>query len=232
MNEYIQLDQTIEELYKGLRSSLFNKIIFSLVLLSFIGIFFWIIGITIQEWMLPNWFMAMIFEWDFSEVITVMFVIGMLCINVYNILFDFIINIRIMLLLKKLNAFNIFYKNTLSKIEKIDEILIGTQFIYWIANKLSLLWNYAYSQNSEYLFKYLRLQDSQISHCIQILLNLKSDLTLNINEQQKSLKSAKSEVEENIQWTTELDQVSELQKTRLDKQIEQFEELQRVLVKT
>ncbi|MBX9809777.1 hypothetical protein K2X92_05295 [Candidatus Gracilibacteria bacterium] len=67
---------------------------------------------------------------------------------------------------------------------------------------------------------------------LSILINLRSDLSIRLTEQQKSLKSAKSEVEENIQGTTELDQVSELQKTRLDKQIEQFEELQRVLVKT
>lgn len=64
-----------------------------------------------------------------------------------------------------------------------------------------------------------------------ILTDLRSDLSLRLTEQQQFLESAKSEVEKNIQWTTELEKVSELQKLRLDKQIEQFEELQRVLVK-
>jgi hypothetical protein len=66
---------------------------------------------------------------------------------------------------------------------------------------------------------------------LKYMQNLRSDLSIRLTEQQQSLESAKSEVEENIQWTTELKQVSELQKIRLDKQIEQFEELQRVLVK-
>lgn len=63
------------------------------------------------------------------------------------------------------------------------------------------------------------------------LTDLRSDLSIRLAEQKSTLKSAKSEVEKNITWTTELNQVSELQRTRLDRQIEQFEELQRVLVK-
>ena len=52
-----------------------------------------------------------------------------------------------------------------------------------------------------------------------------------MTHQQSILQSTKTEVEKNIHGTTELDQVSELQRARLDRQIEQFEELQRVLVK-
>ncbi|MDD2693947.1 MAG: hypothetical protein PHY14_03365 [Candidatus Gracilibacteria bacterium] len=63
------------------------------------------------------------------------------------------------------------------------------------------------------------------------LINLRSDLQLRLEEQQKTLEQAKSEVEQNIHGTIELEQISELQQARLDKQIEQFEELQRVLVK-
>ncbi len=77
--------------------------------------------------------------------------------------------------------------------------------------------------------KYILKEESQFLY--NILTDLRSDLQIRLTEQQQILESAKSEVTENIQWTTELAQVSELQKIRLDKQIEQFEELQRVLVK-
>ncbi len=66
---------------------------------------------------------------------------------------------------------------------------------------------------------------------VNLLTKLRSDLKIRLDEEEKILESAKSEVEKNIQWTTELDDVSKMQKTRLDRQIEQFEELQRVLVK-
>ncbi len=65
----------------------------------------------------------------------------------------------------------------------------------------------------------------------EILTDLRSDLSIRLAEQKKNLESAKSEVEKNIVWTTELNQVSGLQRARLDRQIEQFEELQKVLVK-
>jgi hypothetical protein len=71
----------------------------------------------------------------------------------------------------------------------------------------------------------------EINFLWKILTDLRSDLNIRLTEQQMVLESAKSEVDSNIKWTTELEQVSELQKIRLDKQIEQFEELQRVLVK-
>ncbi len=61
--------------------------------------------------------------------------------------------------------------------------------------------------------------------------DLRFDLALHLTEQQNILESAKSEVSKHISWTTESNQVSELQRARLDRQIEQFEELQRVLVK-
>ncbi len=62
-------------------------------------------------------------------------------------------------------------------------------------------------------------------------MNLRSDLATRLTEQQQILESAKTEVEKNITGTPELLAVSEAQQVRLDRQIEQFEELQRVLVK-
>ncbi len=86
-----------------------------------------------------------------------------------------------------------------------------------------------YSKRVEELYELLLTLVSAFS--LKHLIHLRSDLQTRLTEQQKSLEWAKAEVEKNIQWTTELNQVSELQKARLDRQIEQFEELQRVLVK-
>ncbi len=66
---------------------------------------------------------------------------------------------------------------------------------------------------------------------MNFLIDLRSDLASRLTEQRQILESAKTEVEENITGTPELIAVSELQKTRLDRQIEQLEELQRVLVR-
>ena len=71
----------------------------------------------------------------------------------------------------------------------------------------------------------------QINVALYILIDLHSDLSLRLIEQQKILTWAKEEVDKNIGWTVGLEEVSELQKARLDKQIEQFEELQRTLVR-
>jgi 5-methylcytosine-specific restriction endonuclease McrBC regulatory subunit McrC len=56
---------------------------------------------------------------------------------------------------------------------------------------------------------------------------LKSQLDI----EQSALESAKTEVENTITGTPELLAVSDAQQVRLDRQIEQFEELQRVLVR-
>lgn len=67
---------------------------------------------------------------------------------------------------------------------------------------------------------------------ISIIKYLQSDLLTNIENQKINLLQAKFEVEQTIKGSTELEQVSELQQARLNRQIKQFEELQRVLVKT
>lgn len=66
---------------------------------------------------------------------------------------------------------------------------------------------------------------------LDIVYHLKSQLIEHISQQQQILESAKTEVEKNLTGTPELLAVSEAQQVRLDRQIEQFEELQRVLVK-
>jgi hypothetical protein len=66
---------------------------------------------------------------------------------------------------------------------------------------------------------------------INITRNLQSDLATRFAEQQSTLTEAKSDLEANVKGTSELNSISELQQERLERQIEQFEELQRVLVK-
>lgn len=77
----------------------------------------------------------------------------------------------------------------------------------------------------------LEIRENQYNYFKMVQENISSDLISRIEKIKHSLQSAKSEVSKNIQWTTELDHVSELQKVRLNKQIEQFEALQKVLVK-
>lgn len=117
-------------------------------------------------------------------------------------------------------------------INNIDEILNIIEIIWGIMQKID---------NRKRIFKifcnqdafdiYTRLIKNEIELISTILNELYSDLQLRIAQQQLILEYSKSEVENNITWITELSTVSELQKARLDRQIEQFEELQRVLIK-
>lgn len=85
------------------------------------------------------------------------------------------------------------------------------------------------TKKTRHLFSSTHL--SIVTFLQSILTDLRSDLATRLTEQQQILESAKSEVEKNMVGTPELLAVSEAQKLRLDRQIEQFEELQRVLVK-
>lgn len=136
-------------------------------------------------------------------------------------------DIRIILLLKELEKFNESWKDTKLKIQKIDEILSWIESIHKHLYALPVLKNYAYTKDSKYLF----LQKTEIEFFHKILTDFRSDLQIRLVEQQKTLEQAKSEVQETIKGTIELEQVSELQQARLDRQIEQFEELQKILVK-
>ena len=63
-----------------------------------------------------------------------------------------------------------------------------------------------------------------------ILMGLRSNLTLHLTEQKKNLQSAKLEIEENLVGNEEVFKASEMQKIRIDKQIQQFEKLQQRLI--
>jgi hypothetical protein len=140
---------------------------------------------------------------------------------------EFLAKKQLFTLIKDLEDFNIFWKKNIQNIQNINEILNWIEVIHKKINKITLLTKYALFKNS----MYKNLHKNEIEYFLEILTNLRSDLSIRLAEQQSLLESAKWEVEKNIKWTSELNQVSELQKIRLDKQIEQFEELQRVLVK-
>lgn len=145
-----------------------------------------------------------------------------------------------------LHIFTLFYKNTTSSIlqdnkmiqEKlwwsidIHEIILLVDSIYLSSTKI---------MRREIIFKYfchaiaynifINLRNSQILFILNVLKSIKENISLQIETQQVYLKETKSEVEKNLSWTPELLKVSEAQKLRLDRQIEQFEELQKRLVK-
>lgn len=118
-------------------------------------------------------------------------------------------------------------------INNIDEILNFIEVIWEIIqkiNKRKQLFEIFCNQHAFWIYN--NLIRSEIEFASKILDNLRSDLSIRITEQQNILESTKYKIEKNITWTTELKLVSELQQARLDKQIEQFEELQRILIKT
>lgn len=150
----------------------------------------------------------------------------------------------------------IYNPKTIKNISLLNEILHTTEEIYSFIKTLVNIRKYLFiffpisfkiAQNKDlvkiykntklYWSEVVFLQElqslikSEIHFTLVRIQDLRSDLAIRLSEQQKQLKSAKSEVEKNITWTTELNHVSELQRARLDRQIEQFEELQRVLVK-
>ena len=139
-----------------------------------------------------------------------------------------------------------FYKITLNKIYSMNEIIHNKSI--WLSsinecldqiNEIKLTINkwrnlkyiIWFACNSSANQIYQTFLQSEVLFLISILTDLRSDLSIRLAEQEQILESAKSEVEKNIQWTTELNKVSELQRARLDRQIEQFEELQRVLIR-
>lgn len=108
-------------------------------------------------------------------------------------------------------------------IEKIDEI----NELRWDLVRLDKKIQKSKSLRTNYWW----LIANTIDWILTIISDLRSDLQIRLAEQQQTLEQAKSEVEQTIKGSTELKQVSELQQARLDRQIAQFEELQRVLVK-
>ena len=125
-----------------------------------------------------------------------------------------------------------FYKESSQKvgIKDIDDILKQSQKIKSI---ISLIINmgrlkFIFSDTSKEQIK--PLVSIAISLSSMILIELRSDLQFQLREQQKTLEWAKLEIEKYLVGSQEILKVSELQKIRLDRQIEQFEKLQQRLI--
>jgi len=113
----------------------------------------------------------------------------------------------------------------LESIESIEEIIEEMKSI-----QVMMTQDLLYLQQNE-LRIFEQIMQKEILFCNSILINLRSDLHFRLIEQQSTLTEAKSELEANVKGTTELNSISELQQARLNRQIEQFEELQRVLTR-
>lgn len=74
------------------------------------------------------------------------------------------------------------------------------------------------------------LSTKEVIFCHSILSNLRSDINLRAEEQKATLKQAQIDISKYITWSDSLNKVSELQKSRLNEQIRQFEDLQKVLI--
>ncbi len=228
-NIYIQLQSSLKRLkeWKEQKKSLKIWIVITIILLP-IALF--LIGwpiLSIYEVIQTHSFYEWGFSWNFDIAIIILISFwwwfGILCYIYLWLSTD----IKIILLIKKLEVFNDLWEKKSSKMEKIDEILDIIISIHNTFKNISILKKYAYTKDSKYLF----LEKTEIRYFYNILTQLQSELNIKISEQQNSLESAKSEVERNINGTPELLAVSEEQKIRLDRQIEQFEELQKRLVK-
>ncbi len=128
-------------------------------------------------------------------------------------------SIRYLNLIKNVNSFDEINKNSEKILKNITQVR-GLDFILrMIVTKHS------------FLLIHKEIVKIIWDKIVPSLHDLRTDLRIQIDSTKNILKWAVSEISENIHWTTELNAVSELQSARLDRQIEQFEELQRVLVK-
>ena len=229
MNSYTQLKSSIQRIRKSKDQwkSILYWVAMSIIMLPILAFFIGIPIYTIRKNIIENWFYQWIWQLHIDSLMLMVLVLVVSYFTIHYLFSWFFTDIKIITLLKELEIFNTFWMKNSGKLQNIEEILTGIESIHKKFSKLHILDLYIDTTDSKYLF----LQKTEIKYFIEILTDLRSDLSIRLIEQQQALKSAKSEVEKNIIWITELNQVSELQRARLDKQIEQFEELQRVLVK-
>ena len=236
-------DLSFLEKYRLIEDKIIIAIIFR------IQILFTIIGIILVPFIAVLWltkiiqFISKIFPgwilwWDFSIAIITFWSIAIFWFITYYIIFWicilFVINPIRKVFIKNVDWIISLHKvieESIQIIQTIDEILIKLNEVYLLHKKLILIRNIIEFTGNDTYIELNRTIKKSLSWSISIITNLQNDLTLRLTEQQKTLEWAKSDVEMNIAWTPELNGVSELQKARLDRQIEQFEELQKVLMK-
>lgn len=111
-------------------------------------------------------------------------------------------------------------------ISSTEEILEkGTEILKQI-NKIQR-WRMKFSWNTNMDIDYYNYA---ITYCHNILIDMKLDLSKNIETNQGKLRKIQSELSQHSH-TDHGKKITALQSARLDRQIEQFEELQKVLIK-
>lgn len=117
--------------------------------------------------------------------------------------------------------------------ENLDEILLDVEEIHTFTKQTFITKKRFYIKiMNVFLSGWMNIYINwHIDKLLGVLKNIQKNLIDHLNEQKSILQSAKSEVDKNLTGNPELLAVSEAQKLRLDRQIEQFEELQKRLVK-
>lgn len=222
----------IHKIVREAGQGMYSKLIYVLIMpVSIVMVLYLIIGtlLSIGDILFNTHFTVILNIGDnwLINIATLIFIL-----TIIALVFFWIYNIVLRFTIIKIESIEKLLENTENQVEEISEILSKIQSSYSFVRIIGYM-NYLYfliwsKKYKNMLQDYLKEATYKI---IFYLNNLRSDLAIRLQEQQSNLKSAKSEVEKNIKWTTELEKISELQKIRIDKQIEQFEELQRVLVK-
>jgi hypothetical protein len=188
-----------------------------LIIMAFFCILMIIINVITNE---PKYIIYITYVWPFM-----IFIFSFLWIVTLSTIF--ISTYFIKILIKTSSDFEASKKN----IESLEMILNHTQSILQLIWKIhhvnQLLHFFA---NKKIITKMNHFLKDYTDNIVGFLWNLRSDLIYRLEEQQQILTSAQYEFDHHISGTTELDQVATLQRQRLDEQIRQFEELQRVLV--
>ncbi len=164
----------------------------------------------------------------------------------WNALIIFLVSLwPTIIILSELAMMPIYIFNTLwNKIIQIKDVLNDRKNYIWDLKELVSLINTLHNLMKKilflkktFLFFLTKKTNKQIKtyfqmvqeNILNILKELKYELEMEISIQNERLTQAKFDLSQNLTGTPELLAVSEAQKIRLDKQIEEFEELQKRL---
>ena len=205
--------------------------ILNLGVLCITGIIYYFLFLWIKS-ILP-WLMVQFSPNDpWLFLICILFGNGLLVIFIWSILMHIwtrLFNEQWRELLKYKETLNNLFIVAGNKQKDIGKILGLTELVYLISKNLVRISSLQKRESIKDV-KIVSFVQSNLAEVSPILINIRNNLFQAISEQRSALESAKTEVEKHITGTPELLAVSEAQKVRLDRQIEQFEELQRVLV--
>ncbi len=121
---------------------------------------------------------------------------------------------------------------SVKSVDDIDAILGKVEEIYKLVNQMN--WNlpftdYFYSDRIHEIQK--NIFQNEILFLTWVLQDLKKDLSLRLSEQGALLSEAKGKVKKHLDTLPELEDTKRIQEIRLDSQIQEFEKLQKILIK-